>query len=110
MTFLYLLGSNVHLGILVGSGGCIVCPLHDDDGCGRHQFGGDLTLHLTWDITTLLLIMLSDIQVAKKIKEKFLKEVSRVVVKVLDPFRRSDVKRGHIKTTEDFKHLAKKVS
>ena len=49
-------------------------------------------------------------QVAKKIKEKFLKEVSRVVVKVLDPFRRSDVKRGHIKTTEDFKHLAKKVS
>ena len=50
------------------------------------------------------------IQVAKKIKEKFLKEVSRVVVKVLDPFRRPDVKRGHIKTTEDFKHLAKKVS
>ena len=49
-------------------------------------------------------------QVAKKIKEKFLKEVSRVVVKVLDPFRRPDVKKGHIKTTEDFKHLAKKVS
>merc|ERR1712117_180696 len=47
---------------------------------------------------------------AKKIKEKSLKEVSRVVVKVLDPFRRSDVKRGHIKTTEDFKHLAKKLT
>ena len=50
------------------------------------------------------------LQVAKKIKEKFLKEVSRVVVKVLDPFRRPDVKRGHIRTTEDFKHLAKKVT
>ena len=49
-------------------------------------------------------------QVAKKIKEKFLKEVSRVVVKVLDPYRRLDVKRGHIKTTEDFKHLAKKLT
>ena len=36
--------------------------------------------------------------------------MSRVVVKVLDPFRRPDQKRGHIKTTEDFKHLAKKVS
>ena len=59
---------------------------------------------------TLTLHHCSVIQVAKKIKEKFLKEVSRVVVKVLDPFRRSDVKRGHIKTTEDFKHLAKKVS
>ena len=44
------------------------------------------------------------------IKSEFIEEVSRVVVKMLDPFRRPEVKRGHIKTKEEFKKLAKKVS
>ena len=44
-------------------------------------------------------------EVAKKINDRFKKEVSKVIVKVLDPFR----KEGQIKSTEDFKHLAKKV-
>ena len=48
-------------------------------------------------------------EVAKKVKEKFMKEVSRVIVKVLDPFRKADATRGKIQNTEDFKHLAKKV-
>lgn len=48
-------------------------------------------------------------EVAKKVKEKFLKETSRVIVKVLSPFRGADVKKGQIRTNEDFKHLAKKV-
>ena len=43
-------------------------------------------------------------EVAKKINDRFKKEVSKVIVKVLDPFR----KEGQIKSTEDFKHLAKK--
>ena len=45
----------------------------------------------------------------KDAKEKFMKEVSRVIVKVLDPFRKAAATRGKIQNTEDFKHLAKKV-
>ena len=48
-------------------------------------------------------------EVARKIRDRFMKEVSKVIVKVLDPYRRSDATKGQIKTTEDFKHLAKKV-
>ena len=46
--------------------------------------------------------------VEKKHKEKFVKEMSKVVVKILDPYRKKGV-RGHIGNTTDFKHLAKKV-
>ena len=48
-------------------------------------------------------------EVAKKVKETFMKDVSRVIVKVLDPFRKADATRAKIQTIEDFKHLAKKV-
>ncbi len=51
----------------------------------------------------------SSTDLGRKMKDIFMKEVSRVIVKVLDPFRRRDVTNGHIATTEDFKHLAKKV-
>ena len=44
----------------------------------------------------------------KKKRDKFLKEMSKVVVKVLDPYRKKGVK-GHIEKTDDFRHLAKKV-
>ena len=44
----------------------------------------------------------------KKNKDKFLKEMSKIVVKILDPYRKKGVK-GHIGNTDDFKHLAKKV-
>merc|ERR1711962_902977 len=47
--------------------------------------------------------------VEKKHKEKFLKEMSKVVVKILDPYRKKGV-RGHIGNTTDFKHLAKKLT
>ena len=46
--------------------------------------------------------------VDKKHKDKFVKEMSKVVVKILDPYRKKGVK-GHIGNTDDFKHLAKKV-
>ena len=48
-------------------------------------------------------------EVAKKFKERFTKEVSKVIVTVLTPYRGENVKRGAIKNKEDFKHLAKKV-
>ena len=47
--------------------------------------------------------------VEKKHKDKFVKEMSKVVVKILDPYRKKGVK-GHIGNTDDFKHLAKKVN
>ena len=46
--------------------------------------------------------------VEKKHREKFVKEMSKVVVKILDPYRKKGVK-GHIKKNDDFKYLAKKV-
>merc|ERR1712242_493698 len=45
----------------------------------------------------------------KKHKDKFLKEMSKMVVKILDPYRKKGVK-GHIGNTDDFKHLAKKFT
>ena len=48
-------------------------------------------------------------EVSKKTKETFMKEVSKIIVKVLDPFRKADATRSKITTIEDFKHLAKKV-
>ena len=48
-------------------------------------------------------------EVSKKFKETFMKEVSKIIVKVLDPFRKADATRSKIQTIEDFKHLAKKV-
>ena len=49
-------------------------------------------------------------EVVKKIKDRFLKDASKVVVKLLDPYRRPDAEHGKIQSVEDFKHLAKKVS
>lgn len=48
-------------------------------------------------------------EVEKKAKDRFAKQMSAVIVKTLDPFRAKGCK-GHIKSSEDFKHLAKKVS
>jgi len=45
----------------------------------------------------------------RKARDKFVKEMSAVIVKALDPFRNPKSK-GHIKTNEDFKHLAKKLT
>ena len=48
-------------------------------------------------------------EVEKKHMEKFKKEMSKVVVKILDPYRKKGVG-GHISNTDDFKHLAKKLT
>ncbi len=45
----------------------------------------------------------------KRAKDKFIKEMSGVIVKALTPFRIKGCKKGFIKNNEDFKHLAKKV-
>jgi len=45
----------------------------------------------------------------RKAKEKFIKEMSSVIVKSLDPFRNPKSK-GYIRSNEDFKHIAKKLT
>ena len=45
----------------------------------------------------------------KKYKDKFRKETSEVVVRILDPYHRGVTPTGKIKNKDDFKHLAKKV-
>ena len=57
-------------------------------------------------ITTTAAADSSDVE--KKIKDNFVKEMSKWIVKVLNPYRNPSMK-GHISSTEDFKHLAKKV-
>lgn len=47
---------------------------------------------------------------AKKIKEAFRSSMAGVMVNILNPYRKPDCKEGRIVNTEDFKHLARKVS
>ena len=44
-----------------------------------------------------------------QIKDKFLAQMSGVIVSALNVFRKSGCKQGRITSTEDFKFLAKKV-
>ena len=46
--------------------------------------------------------------VERRAKDRFVKEMSAVIVKTLDPFRNPKSK-GYIKDSRDFKYLAKKV-
>lgn len=47
---------------------------------------------------------------AKKIKEKFRGEIAGVIVQNLGAYRKDTCQNGRITNTEDFKHLARKVS
>ncbi|XP_053569697.1 histone-lysine N-methyltransferase SETD2 isoform X2 [Bombina bombina] len=49
-------------------------------------------------------------ELAKKSKEVFRKEMSQFIVQCLNPYRKPDCKMGRINTTEDFKHLARKLT
>ena len=48
--------------------------------------------------------------VAKQAKEEFMEKVSKVVVQTLNSHLRSDCKVGRIRSADDFKFLARKVS
>jgi hypothetical protein len=45
----------------------------------------------------------------RRLKNLFKKDASKVIVKLLLPYQRDDAIVGRIDSTEDFKHLAKKV-
>lgn len=49
-------------------------------------------------------------EMAKKIKDTFRKTMSSYIVVCLNPFRKPDCKMGRITSTEDFKHLARKLT
>ncbi|AWO96688.1 putative histone-lysine N-methyltransferase SETD2 isoform 2 [Scophthalmus maximus] len=49
-------------------------------------------------------------ELAKKSKETFRKEMSQFIVQCLNPYRKPDCKLGRISNTEDFKHLARKLT
>ncbi|XP_043235572.1 probable histone-lysine N-methyltransferase CG1716 [Amphibalanus amphitrite] len=49
-------------------------------------------------------------EVARKIKDKFLAQMSGVIVSALNAFRKSGCKQGRITCNEDFKFLAKKLT
>lgn len=49
-------------------------------------------------------------ELAKKSKETFRKEMSQFIVQCLNPYRKPDCKLGRITNTEDFKHLARKLT
>lgn len=46
----------------------------------------------------------------RRIKDTFRLNMAGVIVHYLNPFRKPDCKSGRITNTEDFKHLARKVS
>ncbi|XP_031343380.1 histone-lysine N-methyltransferase SETD2-like isoform X2 [Photinus pyralis] len=47
---------------------------------------------------------------ARKIKESFTSIMAGVMVGILNPYRKADCKEGKITNTEDFKHLARKLT
>lgn len=49
-------------------------------------------------------------EAAKKIKEKFRSSMATVMVSILNPYRKSDCTQARITSTEDFKHLARKLT
>ncbi|XP_055520671.1 histone-lysine N-methyltransferase SETD2 isoform X2 [Leucoraja erinacea] len=49
-------------------------------------------------------------ELAKRSKEMFRKEISQFIVLCLNPYRKPDCKLGRIVATEDFKHLARKLT
>ncbi|XP_066547383.1 histone-lysine N-methyltransferase SETD2 [Amia ocellicauda] len=49
-------------------------------------------------------------ELAKRSKEVFRKEMSQFIVQCLNPYRKPDCKLGRISNTEDFKHLARKLT
>lgn len=49
-------------------------------------------------------------QMAKKIKEKFRADISGDIVRHLKPYFSETCEMGRIRTNEDFRHLARKVS
>ncbi|XP_067141905.1 histone-lysine N-methyltransferase SETD2 isoform X2 [Centruroides vittatus] len=49
-------------------------------------------------------------EVAKKIRELFRTKMSTFIVQCLNPYRKPDCKVGRIASTEDFKHLARKLT
>ncbi|XP_043921962.1 histone-lysine N-methyltransferase SETD2 [Protopterus annectens] len=49
-------------------------------------------------------------ELAKRSKELFRKEMSQFIVHCLNPYRKPDCKVGRITTTEEFKHLARKLT
>lgn len=53
---------------------------------------------------------MGDCENAKKIKEAFRSSMAVVMVSILNTYRKPDCKEGRITNTEDFKHLARKVS
>lgn len=46
----------------------------------------------------------------KKIKDDFLAKMASTVVSTLNPFLKPDCKQGRITCSEDFKHLARRVT
>ena len=61
---------------------------------------------VTTTTTTAAADTSSDVE--RRAKDRFVKEMSAVIVKTLDPFRNPKSK-GYIKDSRDFKYLAKKV-
>uniref|UniRef100_A0A8C4NFV4 WW domain-containing protein n=1 Tax=Eptatretus burgeri TaxID=7764 RepID=A0A8C4NFV4_EPTBU len=49
-------------------------------------------------------------ELAKRSKDTFRKELSQFIVQCLNPYRKPDCKAGRIVSTEDFKHLARKLT
>ncbi|VDI37777.1 histone-lysine N-methyltransferase SETD2, partial [Mytilus galloprovincialis] len=49
-------------------------------------------------------------ETAKKIKDQFRQKMSSYIVICLNPFRKPDCKSGRITSTDDFKHLARKLT
>lgn len=62
-------------------------------------------------VKTKLKEMTTDVnsETSKKLKENFRSNMAKVMVSILNHYRKPECKEGRITNTDDFKHLARKV-
>uniref|UniRef100_A0A672LS57 [histone H3]-lysine(36) N-trimethyltransferase n=1 Tax=Sinocyclocheilus grahami TaxID=75366 RepID=A0A672LS57_SINGR len=127
----YLHGQQVYTGhqqgVVVQQGGTVTTIVTSQTvqqvcNSGLSPDEGAVTLSLVLTIFIFLSIPLSLIfstktaeadtssELAKKSKEVFRKEMSQFIVQCLNPYRKPDCMLGRISNTEDFKHLARKLT
>jgi hypothetical protein len=75
----------------------------------QHEIGAPVSRTSSTSSGTTTAAADTSSEVAKKFKDRFMKDTSKVIVRALAPYMKPDATVGKIKSSEDFKHLAKKV-
>jgi len=85
--------------------GCKVSEDDDDDTISTADSKDKFMTH-----TTTAAADTSSEELTKKIKEGFRAKISKSIITYLNPYHKIDCQQGRITSSEDFKHLARKIT